>query len=312
MNQRVAVTGAAGFIGRAIVAHLAASGWRVRAITRQEANVRGASEAVAAGDLLAAALEPLVEGCDAVVHCAARVHVMKRENPAQAEIDYRDMNAELPVRLAECAKTAGVSHFVQLSSAAAIASRSAPGATISDDTPPHPTSPYGRSKLEADQRLQGLASDGFHIASLRPPAVFGIGVGAFFAQLDRAARAGLPLPLGRVTNRRSFVYAGNLADAVARVLGASRSGAWLLTDSPPMATADLYRRLLDLHGFGDRVWGWPTKLVSSGARLALDSRADSLLGDAAYDGRRFAQDFDWLAPTPLDAALRLTVTDRSA
>lgn len=312
MSQVVAVTGAAGFVGRAVVAHLAGSGRHVRAITRNEPTIDEATETIAAGDLLAADWGPLVQGCDAIVHCAARVHVLKREDPTQAEIDYREMNAELPVRLAERAKAAGLRHFVQLSSAAAIASRSAPGETITDDTPPRPTSPYGRSKLEADRRLLDLASDNFHVVSLRPPAVFGPGVGAFFARFDRAARSGLPMPLGRIANRRSFVYAGNLADAVACALAGSRSGAWLLTDSAPVATADLYRRLLALHGFGDRVWHWPSWSVWTVARLMLRHRADSLLGDAAYDGRRFSSDFNWIAPIPLDEALRYTVNARAA
>ena len=253
----------------------------------------------------------MLEGCDAIVHCAARVHVMHREDPVQMEDEYRTMNAELPAALARHAKAAGVRHFIQLSSAAAIASHGSPGETVSDNTPPRPTSPYGRSKLQADQALAELASGDFHVVSLRPPAVFGPGVGAFFAMFDRAARAGLPLPLGAVTNRRSFVYVGNVADAVARALEAERSGAWLLTDSDPISTADLYRKLLALHGFSaGRAWRLPAWLVRPMANVALRGRADSLLGDAAFDGSRFAREFSWIAPTPLDEALRLTVSAR--
>ena len=307
MTRRAAVTGGAGFIGRAIVARLAERGWQVRAITRDGAAVPGAGETAASGDLLLADPRPLFAGCDAIVHCAARVHVLGREDPGQAEIEYRRMNAELPVTLAQAAKAAGARHFIQLSSAAAIASSSGPGETITDAAPPHPSSPYGRSKLAADEALAELADDRFAVVSLRPPAVYGPGVGAWFALYNRAARAGLPLPLGRIVNARSFVFSGNVADAVAQALDAQRSGAWLVTDSDPLSVAALYRKLLALHGHGNRVWVVPRPLVLPAVRLVLRERAASLLASAWFDGARFAREFGWTPPTPLDEGLERTI-----
>ena len=307
MTRRAAVTGAAGFLGRAIVARLAERGWQVRAITRDGAPVHGAVEAAASGDLLLADPRLLLAECDAVVHCAARVHILRREDPAQAETEYRRMNADLPVTLAQAAKAAGARHFVQLSSAAAIASSSASGEMITDASPPRPSSPYGRSKLAADEALAELADERFAVVSLRPPAIFGPGVGAWFALYNRAARAGLPLPLSRIVNTRSFAFSANVADAVAQTLDARRSGAWLVTDSDPLSVAALYRKLLALHGHGDRVWAVPRPLVVPALRLALRGRASSLLGSAWFDGSRFAREFGWAPPTSLDDGLERTI-----
>lgn len=310
--MRVLMTGASGFLGRAVVAEAAGAGHDAIAASRSGESVPGASEVQATGDLVEGIGALDLSGVDAVVNCAARVHVTQREDPARAEVAFHAMNAELPVTLAMAAREAGVSRFIQISSVAAIASGTAPGEVLGDDAAPRPTTPYGRAKLHADEALTGLASDSFTVTSLRPPAIYGPGVGAWFAMLARTARAGMPLPVGAIANRRSFAFAGNVANAIVASLETVQSGSFILTDSLPISTADLYRKLIALHGhskglWGDRVWTWPEPLIRLPARLVLGERADSLLGNAAFDGSRFAQRFDWQARVNMDEALRLTV-----
>ena len=120
---------------------------------------------------------------------------------------------------------------------------------------------------------------------------------------------GMPLPIGNIANYRSFIAAANLADAVAAALTRPVSGAYIVTDSLPLATADLYRQLLQMHGHADRVWHWPVPLVRLAARAILGSRAESLLGDAACDGTRFAADASWTPPLTFAEALAATVGD---
>jgi nucleoside-diphosphate-sugar epimerase len=294
---KVAVTGASGFVGRAVVEALARTGHHPVAITRGQS-----------GDLLAADLAPLFEGCDAVVNCAARVHVMQREDPITAERAFHAMNAELPVRMATVAKACGVRRFVQLSSVAAISSISPGHASISDNSSAQPESPYGRAKRAADEALATMSDDAMTTVSLRPPAIYGPGVGAFFAMLMRAAKLGLPLPVGHIHNGRSFAFVDNIADAAVAAVQHSATGPHIVTDSPPISTADLYRRLLTLYGHGDRVWNWPAPIIATAAKLLLRSRAQSFIGSAAYDGSRFAETFGWQPPTSMDEALALTVT----
>lgn len=302
----VAVTGASGFVGRAICVQLAQAGHRVRAVTRNGTAVIGAHECVASGNLMEASLFPLVSGCDAVVHCAARVHVL-RESASEAERAHRAMNADLPVRLAEAARTAGVRRFIQISSVAAVASSSAPREVINDATTPRPTSPYGQSKLAADRMLASFNDNAFSVVSLRPPAIYGPGVGAWFGILDRAARHGLPLPLGNVGNRRSFMYVGNVASAAVAAAERGPPGAYIVTDSAPISSADLYARLLRLHGYGRRVFPMNSAILQLAARLAIGKRAASLLGDAAFDGTNFANAFAWSPDIDLDHGLALTL-----
>lgn len=310
--SHVALTGAAGFLGQAIATRLSASGRLVRALTRNGEPVPSAYESVASGDLCDADLEALVSSCDVLVNCAARVHVLRQEDPATAQSAYRRINTDLPIRLARVAKAAGVRHFVQISSAAAIASVGALGETISDQTSPRPTGAYGRTKLEADRALLGLSNETFAVSCLRPPAIYGPGVKGWFRLLNRAARLGIPLPLAGTRNRRSFAFSGNIADAVEAVLDQPMSGAWLVTDSEPLSSAELYAKLLALHGHASRLFSIPNPLLELASKLVLGGRASSLLGDAAFDGSRFADTFRWKPPTPLDNALALTVSTRSS
>jgi UDP-glucose 4-epimerase len=307
---KIGVTGASGFVGRAICARLSREGYHVRALSRDGTSAVDAAEHVATGNLIDADLPALVEGCVAIVNCAARVHIMQREEPREAERAYTSLNVDLPLRLAEAAKADGARRFVHLSSAAALTSKTAPGETADDATKPRPSTPYGRSKLQADLALATLVDGQFAAVSLRPPAIFGPGVGAWFATFDRAARAGLPMPLGKVGNRRSFAAVANVADAAARAVAGGPSGAYLLTDGPPLSTAALYARLAALHGYGRRVFAMPPALVHLIANAVLGARADSLLGNAAFSGERFAREFAWAPPESLDMALAATIAAR--
>ncbi|MHA7820548.1 MAG: NAD-dependent epimerase/dehydratase family protein [Erythrobacter sp.] len=310
--MRVLVTGASGFLGRAIVSEAAGAGHHVIAASRSGTLVAGAVQVQASGDLAEGPDALDLSGVDAVINCAARVHMTGREDPAQAEAAYAAMNVQLPVSLAEAAREAGTTRFIQISSVAAVASCTAPGETLDDGAAPAPATSYGRTKLAADEALACLASDGFAVTSLRPPAIYGPGVGAFFAMLIRAAKAGMPLPVGAIRNRRSFVFVGNVANAVVGSLETIRSGSFILSDSLPISTAELYSRLIALHGHGGReawrIWRWPEPLVRLPARLLLGDRADSLLGNAAFDGSRFAREFGWQPRVDMDEALRLTLS----
>lgn len=121
------MTGANGFLGKAIVRRAAAGGHRVRAIVRA-GTVAGASETLEVGDPVSSGRDParaMFDGVDAVIHLAARVHVLK-ETAADPAAAFMQANRDLTLRLAEAAAAAGVARFVQASSVAAVASLTPP------------------------------------------------------------------------------------------------------------------------------------------------------------------------------------------
>lgn len=293
----LAVTGAGGFIGRALIRRLSERGIPARAIVRTPMELRlPGVQFIAAGDLAKADLAPLFEGCDVVVNLAALVH-----RPDAAPEAHLRANRDLPLRLARAARG---KRFVQLSSVSAIASVTAAGEMLDDGSAPRPSGPYGQSKLAADE---ALAKAGVSFVALRPPTVYGPGVPAQFRRLMNCARWGIRLPLGGVANARSMIFAGNLADAIVAAAFGKAEGAFIVTDSSPVSTASLYHALLAAYGRGTWLPSLPAAPLGWLTRAALGDRAESLLASSAFDGSRFAETFGWHPATGFDEAIRLTV-----
>ena len=206
-TTRILVTGATGFVGRALVRRLLADGRKVRAAVRPtSAALPAAVERVVVEDIgpdtdWRAALA----GVDAVVHLAARAHVLRDSSP-DAHALYRAVNTLGALRLAEAAASLGVRRFVFLSSVRVHGDRSI-GAPFDEASPLAAQDPYGSSKVEAERGLASLAAAGrLEPVILRPPLVYGHDAKGNFARLVALVARGALLPLGSVHNCRSLVY----------------------------------------------------------------------------------------------------------
>lgn len=200
------VTGATGFVGRGLVPYLSARGVLVRAATRAQG-----SAGVAVGDIGPETdwSEALV-GVDTVVHLAARVHVMK-ETESDPDAAFDQVNLHGSRNLARQAAAAGVRRLVYVSSIKVNGEGTALGKPFRPDDVPRPVDPYGRSKWRAEQALGQVAAEtGLELTIIRPPLVYGPGVGGNFAALIRLVERGFPLPFGAIDNRRSMVGLENL------------------------------------------------------------------------------------------------------
>ena len=307
--MKVLVTGATGFVGEAMCRRLAASGHQVVGAVRAASAAPGWRETRVSGDLTGVSdFSALVDGIDAVVHLAARVHVM-RETAADAEGLYRAANATVTERLADAAAAAGVDRFVFLSSVKVNgeATRDMP---FDDAAAPAPLDAYGRSKLAAEQALERFGGSPLTVTTLRPPLIYGPGVKANFRALMRLCDTPLPLPLDGITeNRRSLLFLGNLTHAIERVLAAPSPtpGTFLLSDGEDLSTAELVHRLR--HSFNRRTVALPlpTGLLRAAAgRAGKSAAADRLCGSLQVDSRRFRDAFDWMPPFTVGQGLAAT------
>jgi nucleoside-diphosphate-sugar epimerase len=208
-KPRVLVTGASGFIGRPLVAELTGAGYAVRAAVRdrRDQGFPSGVEIAALPDLaMPVDWPPLVGDMDAVVHLAGIAHV----GPDIPDAAYDRVNHLASADLVRASTAAGVKHFVFMSSI-----RAQTGAVadqpLSEADVARPTDAYGRSKLAAEAAV--LAS-GVPCTILRPVLVYGPGAKGNLASLLRLAALPIPMPFGRLTNRRSMLARGNLIAAV--------------------------------------------------------------------------------------------------
>jgi nucleoside-diphosphate-sugar epimerase len=222
-------------------------------------------------------LRASVQGSDAVVHLANIAHV----SASAAEL--HRVNVEGTIAQAKAALAAGARRFVYLSSIKAA----------------QPEDAYGRAKSIAEQAL--LQLQGLDAVILRPPLVYGARVKANFLALLQAIDRGWPLPLASIGNRRSLVYAGNLADAILRCLeGPAQGKTYAVSDGAALSTPELCRAIALALGRPARLFPFPPallRLVPSLARLAQSQEADD---------RAIRADLGWRPPFSFAQGLQTT------
>lgn len=301
----VAVTGATGFVGRALCRRLLDDGLRVVALVRAEpAAVPPGVETRVVGDLAAVKdFAPYLQDVDAVAHLAARVHVMN-PTPADAAL-FQAVNVTATRRLAEGAADAGVGPLLFLSSIKVNGEgRDTP---YTADDPPAPADPYGRSKAEAEAVLAEVARQkGLAVTIIRPPVVYGPGVKANVAALARLCDSALPLPFGATRNARSLIALDNLVDAVARALMAPQAAGktYLVRDGEDLSTGELIRRIRGAQGRPARLVPVPQGLMTAGLRLiGRGGLVDRLFGSLTVDDSAIRRDLGWTPPLTVDQGL---------
>jgi nucleoside-diphosphate-sugar epimerase len=249
------------------------------------------------------AVRAAVAGVDAIVHLAARVHVM-REVAADPLGEFRRANVEGTALLAEEAAAAGVRQLVLASTVKAVGEVNS--AAWTEATPPAPRDPYGASKLEAERLVLEVAErHGSRAAVLRFPLVYGPGVKGNMLRLFALVDRGVPLPFGAVTNRRSLLYVGNLVTAVRSVLETPLAGAetFFVSDGRDLSLPALLRLIGEALGKPARLLPVPPKLL----RLVLPSgESERLIGSLTVDASKLSAMTGYRAPHSVEEGLRAT------
>ncbi|MBI2360899.1 MAG: NAD-dependent epimerase/dehydratase family protein [Deltaproteobacteria bacterium] len=308
--MKALVTGASGFIACHLLPLLQARGWYVRGAVRRRERLQRVPpgvEGVVVGGLgpetdWSAALSEI----DVVVHLAARVHVMRN----RAVGEYDQVNVGGSQRLAEKAAEAGVKRLVFVSSVKAMGEASPVGRPWTEKDSCLPEDRYGKSKRNAELALFRIAnSTNIQLVVLRPPVVYGPGVGANIYILLRAIDHGWPLPLGSVENRRSFIFVGNFVDAIAKAMEDSRASGetFLVSDGEDVSTPELIRAIARSFGKTARLFPVPPRLLRLAAgAIGRSEEVERLLGSLVVDNSKIRRLLGWQPPFSMEEGLAKT------
>jgi len=308
--MRFLVTGASGFIGKLLCTELLRQGQSVRAAVRSANSLVENVEVVVVGSIDGQTdWTDALRGVDAVIHLAARVHVM-HEDASDPLDEFRKVNVVGTEHLARSAAVNGVKRLVYVSSIKVNGEATHSGNKFTEADTPSPQDPYGMSKCEAEQVLHRVAEEtGLEVVIVRPPLVYGAGVKGNFAQMLRVLAKGIPLPLASVRNLRSLIYVENLVDAL--IVCATHPDAagkiYLVSDGEDISTPDLLRRLGTALGRPARLFPCPQALLKLAGQLTGKSdQVERLLGSLRVDSGKICRELNWTPPCSLQQGLQET------
>lgn len=314
--SQVLVTGANGFVGRRVCSLLQKEGHAVRGAVRYYD-----SRSVDRSDPVAGDIVPIgdidgytdwsgaLDGIDIVVHLAARVHVIQEisKNPLES---FRSVNVHGTERLARMAIERGVKRFVYISSISVHGNATVARAYLEEDEA-QPISPYAVSKWEGELALRKIEKESdLELVIVRPPLVYGEGVGGNFLRMMQWAQKGLPLPLKSIRNKRSFIGIENLADLIACCVSHPEAAGetFLAADGEDLSTPDLIGRVAKLMGRSARLFPLPVDVIRALGRLAGQGDiVDRLCSSLRVDATKARSVLKWQPQTSLDVGLDRTV-----
>ena len=309
--MRILSTGSTGFVGKALMSALHIKRHEISAPMRAQSESSASLNSFLVGDINAATnWSTALQGADAVVHLAARVHVMRdtADNPLK---EFRSVNTEGTLNLARQAAAAGIRRFIFLSTIGVNGNSTSLGRFFTETSASLPHDFYSVSKHEAEVGLGSIAaSSGMEVVIIRPTLVHGSKAPGNFGKLTRLVSKGLPLPLASIDNRRSVVGIDNLVDFIVTCLEhpAAANQTFLVSDGEDLSTPDLIRRMARAMNRPARLLPVPKSvLMAAAAMLGKRDMAQRLCSSLQVDISKSRALLGWNPPVSVDEGLRRAV-----
>ena len=307
-NNKTLVTGASGFVGSQLCDYLQGAGYEivgaVRGTPTRPYEQQGPDLDVSANWL------PMLQGVSTIVHCAARVHMLA-DKSADPLAEYRRVNVDGTVALARQAVANGVKRFIFLSSIKVNGESTQLGRPFTEEILVPPQDPYGLSKYEAELALQELVTGTqMEVVIVRLPLVYGPGVKANFLRMIKLVDAGIPLPFGRVCNRRSLLYVRNLCHFIELVINhpAAANETFLISDDEDVSTPQLLTAIGRALGKKSRLFTMPVYGLTLIAGICgLTLAIDRLVGSLQLDISKAKKLLGWSPVATIENGLAETI-----
>ena len=308
--MKILITGATGFIGKALSQALRNSGFDLRAAVRQrDIKLPIDYEVVQIGDIGPRTdwQEALV-GVDTIIHLAARVHIMHKVATDPLE-SFRKINVLGTGHLARMAAKAGVKRFIFISSVKVNGEGALKSYTEKDA--PDPQDAYGISKREAEDLLIDIASKTrLEVVILRLPLVYGPGVKANFKNLMKLVNSSLPLPFKNINNRRSFIYIDNLVGAITTCINhpLAAGETFLLSDGQDVSTPNLIKMFACVMNKKTLLFSLHPGILKTVCKIIGKSEElDKLTGSLFVDSNKIRNSLGWKPLFSIEEGIEKTV-----
>ncbi|MDH1010521.1 NAD-dependent epimerase/dehydratase family protein [Pseudomonas nicosulfuronedens] len=306
--MKVLVTGASGFVGKYLGVALAQGGHRATGLCRQAA-LNSSYRDICIGDMTALAeWKQALDGCDVVIHLAARAHVLSGSSDEQSELEqFRRVNRDATLALAVEAARRGVRRFVFVSSIG-VNGNSSGSTPFDESSTPAPHASYAVSKFEAEEGLLRLAADSaMDIVIIRPPLVYAFDAPGNFARLLQLVANPIPLPFGAVDNGKSLISVANLVDFI--ILCMTHPNAanerFIVADNGVVSIRELIAELAAGMGKKAFIFSVPERFLSGAAALVGRTRLyEQLCANLELDTRKAKRLLGWQPLQGLREGLR--------
>jgi nucleoside-diphosphate-sugar epimerase len=295
--SRIFLTGADGFVGKALADYLQRAGDSVVAAARRTETIAGV-KVIRVTDIRTAQWQPAVEGVNAVIHLAARAHIL-RERSRDPLAEFRAVNVAPTIALFRACQAAAVERFIFVSSIGVNGTCTA-GRAFTESDAARPIEPYAISKWEAEESLRALQSNNStQLIVVRPALIYGPYAKGNFLRLMRWVDAGWPLPFGGISARRTFLGLTPLCELLKKCASIPLEGEQLFVagDDEPVATRDLIRAIATAMHVKARQARLPPRLLSFLARtINRHAEFERLSNSLEVDSARAKSILGWTAP----------------
>ncbi|MRT14653.1 NAD-dependent epimerase/dehydratase family protein [Enterobacteriaceae bacterium RIT711] len=305
--MKILVTGATGFVGSQLQKELKAKQYDVVGTSRRSVPVGG--DLVNIGDISQNTnWAAVLTGCDVVVHTAGRAHMMN-DQAEDKLAEFRRVNRDATLKLAQDAHAAGVRHFIFISSIG-VNGNTTSDTSFTERSIPKPTSDYAVSKLEAEIALTNeFSNTDMSITIIRPALICGENAPGNIRRLLKLVESGIPLPFKGIKNKRGMVSLKNVVSFIITCIEnpLSKNELFLLADMDKPTTEEIVCSFAEGMNKSGRVFWFPSFVLRTGLKvIGKENIYEQLFGSLDIDASKASNHLSWIPPVNIYETMKQT------